>query len=418
MTDPATKDMHSPAWRAGFATILAIAMATGTLSQFAFAVLAPFLIDEFEITRFQLGMLTTAMFAVGALGSLPAGRLVDRFGGRRLLVVSMGIATMAILAMSSAPVFPVMVAGATLAGGSLAAGNPTTNKLVAVHIPTGRRGVIMGVKQAGVQVAGFAVGALVPLVARATDWRVALALMGLVPVAGIVAALWIVPPDKGVESRLDRRPPAIDALKPVVRRTAIYGFLMGLGVAAMAAYLPLYAEERIGMPVTTAGLVVATMGGVGIFSRVLWGWATERRGRFFLPMAVLGAGSATATLLVMLADLAGAGWLWVAAVLYGATAITWNSVGMLLVLAEVGVEEAGRASGWVLLGFYAGFAVSPTIFGYSVDASDSYVPGWSAVTCTFVVAATFAWVWYRRRLRARKATAAARQVNLFGSPKS
>jgi MFS family permease len=380
-------------------------MATGTLSQFAFAVLAPFLIREFDISRFQLGLLTTAMFAIGALGSLPAGRLVDRFGGRRVLVVSMAIVTVAILGMAAAPVFPVMVVGAAVVGCSLAAGNPTTNKLVAVHIPPGQRGVIMGVKQAGVQVAGFAVGALLPTMARVTDWRFALAIMSVVPIVGIGVALWVIPRDRGAESRLDRRPPAFDALKPVVRTTAIYGFLMGLGVAATSAYLPLYAEERLGMPVTTAGLVAATVGGVGVFSRVLWGWVTERRGRFFLPMAVLGVGSATATLLVIVAESAGAGWLWVSAILHGATAITWNSVGMLLVLAEVGTEEAGRASGWVLLGFYGGFAVSPTLFGYSVDASGSYIIGWSAVTVIFAVAAALAWTWYRRRARARKAAA-------------
>src|SRR5919108_2776491 len=103
MTAPAIERVRTPAWRAGFTTILAVAMATGTLSQFAFAVLAPFLSDEFEITRFQLGMLTTAMFAVGALGSLPAGRLVDRFGGRRVLVASMALVTVAILGMAAAP---------------------------------------------------------------------------------------------------------------------------------------------------------------------------------------------------------------------------------------------------------------------------------------------------------------------------
>lgn len=416
MTDLATRRVHSPAWRAGFATVLAVAMATGTLSQFAFSVLAPFLIDEFDITRFQLGMLTTAMFTLGAIGSLPAGRLVDRLGGRRVLIASMGIVVVAVVVMASAPLFPVMVIGATLAGCALAAGNPTTNKLVAVHIPTGRRGVIMGVKQAGVQVGGFAMGAALPAAAEATDWRLALALVSVVPIAGIVAALRIVPADERAESRPDRRPLLIAALKPVVRTTAIYGFLMGLGVAATSAYLPLYAEERIGMPVTTAGLVAATIGGVGVFSRVLWGWATERHGRFALPMSVLGVGSATATLLVMLADSAGAGWLWVAAVLHGATAITWNSVGMLLVLAEVGAEEAGRASGWVLLGFYSGFALSPSIFGYSVDASGDYVLGWGGVTCVFALAAVLAWVWYRRRARARRA--AAQQENPTGPPNS
>jgi nitrate/nitrite transporter NarK len=108
---------------------------------------------------------------------------------------------------------------------------------------------------------------------------------------------------------------------------------------------------------------------------------------------------------------------WVAAVLHGATAITWNSVGMLLVLSEVGTEEAGRASGWVLLGFYGGFAISPTIFGYSVDATESYVVGWIGVASIFTLAAVLAWIWYRRRARSRRIAAAGRQENFSGAPK-
>ena len=89
---------------------------------------------------------------------------------------------------------------------------------------------------------------------------------------------------------------------------------------------------------------------------------------------------------------------------------------MLLVLSEVGIAEAGRASGWVLLGFYGGFAVSPSIFGYSVDETGSWVLGWSGVAAIFALAAALAWVWYRRRSRARKVAAAAQQENFSRAP--
>ena len=53
-----------------------------------------------------------------------------------------------------------------------------------------------------------------------------------------------------------------------VRWLAVYAFLMGSGVAAVNAYLPLYLVERAGATQEMAGAVVATIGLVGIFSRL------------------------------------------------------------------------------------------------------------------------------------------------------
>lgn len=363
-------------------------MALSAYAAYAFGVLAPFLLDELRITRSQLGLLTTMMFTVGAGGSLPAGRLVDRFGGRTVLLGSLVIVTASSLLLASAPTYFVLLVGAALAGFGVAAGNPTTNKLIGVHLPRGERGVVTGIKQAGVQVGAFLAGVGLPSAAHLVGWRGALAIVAAIAAAFTFLSLRVLPRDDPSARASSTRSSA--ALTPVVRWITVYGFLMGIGVSAVTAYLPLYAQERVGLSVEEAGAIAAAIGLIGVFARVVWGWASERLGTFSLPLAIMAFGATVAMALVLLARSGGRGILWVSALLLGVTAITWNAVGMLTIISHVDDEEAGRAAGWVLTGFYGGFVVSPVAFGYSVDVTSDYLLGWSGVALVFFVAAVLA----------------------------
>ncbi|HUG86800.1 MAG TPA: hypothetical protein VMM13_19680, partial [Euzebya sp.] len=77
---------------------------------------------------------------------------------------------------------------------------------------------------------------------------------------------------------------------------------------------------------------------------------------------------------------------WLGAVLAGAGAASWNAVAMLAIIRGTDHTTAGRVSGIVVLGFYGGFVVGPTLFGALVDAADSYTPGWGLVLVVFCVA--------------------------------
>jgi len=376
-------------------------MAASTFVQFFFGNLAPFLLDEFGVSRSRLGLLTTAAFVVGGLGSLPAGHLVDRLGGRRVFVGLLGLVITATLGMALASSFTAMLFGAALAGGGLAGCNPTTNKLIAAHTAPGERGWIVGIKQAGVQFGAFFTGAVLPATAVALGWRLALAVTIVVPAAAVAAVFLLIPRD---DRTSENPPPGVDraALTSTVWWMTAYAALMGAGVAAIGAWIPLYATEGVGMSVNTAGAIAATIGLVGIASRVAWGWGTERIGQFSMPLAVMGLGSAVATLLLIAASSIGPWLLWAAAVLFGVTAVTWNAVGMLAIVAEVETDAAGMASGCVLAGFYAGFVVSPILFGYSVDRTGAYSWGWGAIAVVFFAASVVALAWHASSAPARK----------------
>ena len=148
---------------------------------FAFGALGPFLVDDFDLSRSSLGLLTTLFFAVGGILSLVAGPMVDRFGGRTVMLGAFGVIGITILAIAGSPSYSLLLVSASFGGASIAAANPTTNKLVAVHVPPGQRGVIMGFKQSGVQIGAFAAGAILAPLAAWLGWRVALLLAATVP---------------------------------------------------------------------------------------------------------------------------------------------------------------------------------------------------------------------------------------------
>lgn len=366
--------------------LLTIAMGTGTFPGFAFGVLAPSITEDFGLSRAAVGVLTTMFFLVGGLGSVHAGRAVDAIGARRVMAASFVVLTVATVGLGLSPSYPLMIASATLAGVALATGNPVTNKIVVERIDRQRRGVAMGVKQAGVQAGAFLAGGVLAPAASSWGWRNAVVSTAIVPALGAVVTLVAIPRDvvSGGTATTSLR---VRVSAPI-RRLAVYGFLMGIGVSAVNAYLPLYGVEGVGISSVRAGSLIALMGVCGMIMRVVWGWLSDRSGTFRGYLAVMAFGGAVSILAAVATSVAG--WnpnvLWLVAVGLGVTAVTWNAVGMIAVLASSRPEQAGHASGVVVLGFYSGFIPGPLLFGALVDATGTYVTSWGVVVVAFLLA--------------------------------
>jgi predicted MFS family arabinose efflux permease len=386
-----------PATRIGFGAALLLGMTVSTFMISAFGALAPVIRTDLELSRGALGALTTVMFAVGATLSPVAGRMADDVGGRRLLIGLFVAAGVAFAAAAAAPTYPLLIVACCIFGLSLAAGNPSTNKLIVEHLPIGRQGVITGIKQSGVQVGIFAAGALLPPSALWLGWRGALLASIVLPAAGLVLTRIFVPSDR--RSPSPQRRMVASPLGPVIVRLAAYAFLMGMGVAGYGAYLPLYSHEVLGLSVSVAGLTVALSGLVGIAARVLWGRAAEHTIATPVALSVIAAGSVVAQALVWGAGRAGVGLVWAGALVTGLSAASWNAVGMLEIVRGLHPGRAGRASGIVLLAFYGGNVISPLAFGLSVDLSGGYDLGWGALTTVYVGALLVACTW---ALKARR----------------
>ncbi len=364
------------------------AMVAATLIYAMTSVLAPDLIDEFGFTKARVGWILAIFSITSAAASPIAGRVTDRIGSRAAMLIIFASSGIGFLLFSQGVGFYTLAGATLIIAFAQALGNPATNKLIATQFEAGERGLITGIKQSGVQVGTLVAGLSFAAIAAASSWRTVPILAGLFMLALALYGWRVLPPDARIES--SDNGPAIGGKAQLPRSVpllAIYALLMGLGGSALFGFMLLYAVEQIDISDLNAGFLVAISGAVGTPARIGAAILADRTGKP-LPLLVGLSGFAVASALALLgANAGGYPLLIVGAVLSGVGVAAWNSVAMLAVINDAGPELAGRASGVVLSGFLSGLAISPPIFGYSVDATGSYNLGLSVVGMLFAAAA-------------------------------
>lgn len=375
--------------------VLVTTMVSTAFQIFVVSVLASVLIDEFDLSRFELGLIGSLNTAVGALTAPATGRITDRIGARQSSIVAQLICGIGFSVMALAQNVPMLLVATVLLGVPQGWGNPTTNSLIAERVPAGQRGVVTGIKQSGVQVGIILAGATLPGLSSALGWRGAMWAYAAIFTGFALLPLFLPasPPaldpvtDDGAATESDEpRPYDMRAVWLI----ALYAFLMGTGGGAIGRFLPLFAEEEAGMSNTTAGLVLALSGVAGVVSRIIAGRLAEQR---IAPLALLSylalVGALVGTLLSATLTV-GAWLLWPIALFFAVGHAAWNAVAMLAIILGVDRSQAGRASGAVMVGFLGGLTVGSPIAGQVIDATGSYQPVWIAALVLALASAAVA----------------------------
>jgi predicted MFS family arabinose efflux permease len=398
---------------------LVVLMVASAFMQYTLGVLGPVLIERFDISRTRLGLLTSVLFLVGSAGSPVAGRLIDRLGARRLVAFPFLATISGFLLLAGAPTYALVVTAVAVAGTGMAFANPLSNKLIALHVPAGKQGLLMGIKQSGVQLAATLAGIVMPTAVVLGGLRGASAGAAVVLGAGLLVALLSIPQDPdapraGVRTSAPATVPAAGSTtvgqpddsaragRVTLLWISVYAFLMGSGIASVYAYLPLFAVDVLGMSVGRAGLLASLIGIMGMASRIIWGAISERLRHPSTALVMLAITAVVAQGLLWSSPVAGSWAVWVAVLIMGASAVAWNAVAMFTVVRVLGTSAAGANSGVIQLAFFSGFAAGPIGFGLLTDATGGYGIGWAAVTTSFALAAAVAgrWALLTRRVRA------------------
>lgn len=359
------------------------------------SVLAPWLIEAFGLSRVQFGAISTVTFSCAAVTSLLTGHLVDRYGPRRAMWALFALNGAAFVVLGMAPTALWVFAGAVLGGIGTALGNPATNQVISTSVVRARRGLIVGVKQAGVPSAAFLAGALLPPIAIHLGWRAAVFAALLFSVAGAGISLRL--PRTGASGAVTDEPTRKlgNAKRPVLILT-LYVFLIGSGISAVQTYIVLYGVEELALPETAAGWGAALVGILGVVSRVVAAPLAQRFANPAVPLFIVAVGALVSATLLLAAT--GAVVLFfIGAAGVGLTALAGNSVAHLAIVTQLPDGLAGKASGAVQTGYYAGFILFPLIFGWTVDLTQRYQQGWLLVIAWFLAACFLPIVWLRDR---------------------
>ncbi|MFE3767031.1 MFS transporter [Streptomyces sp. NPDC059104] len=376
--------------------LLTCAMAFSMLQLFLLGALGPRLVDELGISPAVLGLTTTVGFGTAAALSPAGGRMVDRVGPRRSLVLLLFVSAVALALIGAAPGAGLLLGAVALGAIPQALANPATNKAILAAVPPDRRGAVTGLKQSGVQLGAFAAGLPLAALAGGLGWRGA---VWTASGAALLAGAWALralPADPPVRSA----PPVRTSYAPrgTVAWLAGFSLFLGAGIASVNTYLALYGARALGMGPTLAGGLVAALGVAGVLGRIGWSKAARPGRAEWLP-GLLACGAVGAAALLAGASLLGP-LVWAGAVAVGVFAVSGNAVSMVLVMQRAAAGRAGQDSALVAAGFFAGFAVGPPLFGLLAQ-SGRYGAGWLLVAVEFAAAGAVAFLWAVRDRRAR-----------------
>ncbi len=365
------------------ATIALIAQGIGTL--------APFLITGLGLSKTQVGFAGGAVNVGMTLTALLAGRAVDTWGEKRVLVTG-GLATGAAVVLASfSNTFMVLIVLLMFTGVWAATSTPAGSKAIMTWFPFSQRGLALGIRQTGVPLGGMVAALLIPPIAISFGWKIAMGVIGLGPILG-AALCQVAYKDHPLEVGLGK---AAKSRKwtELLRNKEIW--LVSLtAITYIAAqftivtYLVLYLHDKTGFSVALASLFLALVQFGGMVGRIFWGYISDAffQGARKPVLALIGI-MAIVMALTMLA-LTPQTPIWIiglATFLFGFTAIGWNGVYITLLSEVAGSDQAGTAVGLGLTLLQLGVLVFPPLFGLMVDYSGSYEMSWIGLSMLMAV---------------------------------
>jgi MFS family permease len=329
------------------------------LPGFLVASLAPRIRADFAFGDSTLGLAAAAFYLMSAAGSVPAGRLVDRVGATRgMLLVTTFTATCCLAIAALAQSAPALIALIVIGGVGNALGGPSVTKLLNREVATQRQGLAFGAQQSGAPLGALAAGLALPVVAIPFGWRWAFVLAAALALVTVAFA--------------PREPAGSAASAPAVRRPRGFTSVHALGIAAalasaagvgFVAFLVTYSVAN-GMSEGAAGLLLAGVSLLAATSRVALGLFADRAGQEPLrPVAAMLAASVAGFLLLIAGEPVV---IVLGALLAGALGWAWTG-GLNLAVVQRSPEAPAWAVAVMLTGLFVGAVGGPLLTGFLAE---------------------------------------------------
>lgn len=400
-TDPSPPARGRRAGTVALVATLAIQVFTAVVTA-APAVLAPVLAPDLGITPKWIGVFMAFTYVGAMVGSLVCGEFITRYGAIRVSQVAVGfcavgIAFMAVLPASAAP---LLVAAAVIAGLGYGPITAASSEVLARTTPADRMALTFSIKQTGVPAGAALAGALLPALALAAGWRTAFL---AVAVVGVGVALAAEPTRKSLDLRSTARhafslAAVLRPLRAVIGAPRLLELsLVGMAFAAvqtsLSSFLVVYLTDGLQWPLVAAGLALTCATTSAVFGRIFWGVAADR---FWPANRILAAVGILACVCGVAMALAGPQWpAWLVLPLagaYGATAIGWNGVQLSELARRAPPGMAASVTGASGFLTFGGVVIGPLLFAALAGLTGGYRAGFAmSALVSGVAAAVLLW---------------------------
>jgi len=134
--------------------ILTMAQLVMSMGAYTWGPLAPVLRDEFNLSRAQIGTITSALYFASVIIAIPSGIAVDKLGARIMLIISLIIMGIPFAIMALAKSYLFFIVFAAVSGLGYGVINQLSTKGIMHWFSTRFRATAMGIKQTGVTLGG------------------------------------------------------------------------------------------------------------------------------------------------------------------------------------------------------------------------------------------------------------------------
>lgn len=352
--------------------------------------LGPVLTQDLGLSRAQVGLLTSAIIGGMTFTTLIVGLLIDRRGERSVVFIGVSMMALLVITATQSSTFGWLFILFLLASFGASTSTPGGSKAITSWFARRQRGLAMGVRQTGVPAGGLVAAVLLPPLAVAFGWRMSLAAgAGIALTATVLFVLFYreMPREEKID-RGDRVPLGLIVGNRSFLAATGYSLVLVGAQWAATAYLTLYLNETVGIPVVVAGILLAALQVGGIVGRIGWGMVSDLTGRrkpilvgvsllavvTALAMGLTGAG----TPLVVIAPLCA---------LLGLSLLGWNGLYITVIAESVPVRAAATALGAGLTVTNMGSFLVPPAFGLLIDITGSYTIFWFALAAWISIGA-------------------------------
>ena len=394
-----------PAWRRRtrggdwliVAGLIGIIMVGSGTPWYAMGIFFSPLVDEFGWGRGAYSLATSVYMLLASLSAVPIGRLVDRWGSRRVMMVSTVALTLIWLMMSQigrvtrpSALWQLYILYGLLGIGSMALGGVPSSALIARWF-SGKRGLAMGFSTVGGSLPGVILVPLsAPLIAS-FGWRAVTCLFSLLVLLSLPFTVWVLRDPVGDEHSR-REASEARCVGGITGRQAIgmvAFWLIGIacllaqsGSAAVQLHAVPFMMDR-GLTREAASNVWGLLALAGVVGKIGSGWAADRTSARAVIAWSLFLQAVSVGVALTLPGLTG---LRLFAVLFGLGMGGQNCTRSVLVVEYFGTWAYGTIWGLVALLGLPGMVGAQPLAGYLYDLTGSYRVPYVAFVIGWLVA--------------------------------
>jgi MFS family permease len=322
-----------------------------------------------------------------------AGRLVDRYGPKRVICAGAPVMSLGFIMLSTTNSPWQFYLGYAIVGIGTAASSQVAASTMVLNWFNKKRGMAIGIMSTGIGAAGFVFAPLVgSYLIPGFGWRATYLVLAVITVASLLpAALLIVktrPSDIGLyPDGIEPAGPSISgailssassgippkaALATRVFWLLVISYLVGgfSSVGVIQSQVPHL--EDIGFPAATAVMILSVHGMTSAIGKFAFGWFCDRLPAKYVCAIGLGLQAIGILLLLNMSTSTSPVLLWLYALLFGFSLGSWLPTMSILTGISFGLRSYGTIFG--ILSFFqcVGVSAGPLIAGHIFDITGSY----------------------------------------------